>query len=120
MIGGALLPPGSELPFALTLRAGRSYTPRTSPRTVRLFDLHAHILPAVDDGARSLDEALAMAEVAARDGSETMAATVHGVERGPGYRRQECLDRIAALQAELDGRGIPLQIAPGVETYLSP
>jgi len=85
-----------------------------------LFDLHAHILPAVDDGARTLGEALAMAQVAVRDGIGTMTATVHGVERGPGYRRQECIARIAALQAELDGCGVPLRIAPGVETYLSP
>jgi protein-tyrosine phosphatase len=85
-----------------------------------LIDLHAHILPALDDGARDLDEALAMAQVAVRDGITVMAATVHGVERGPGLRRAECAERIAQFQAELDERGIPLRIALGVETWLSP
>lgn len=85
-----------------------------------MFDLHAHILPAVDDGARSLEESFAMAETAARDGIQVMAATLHGVERGPGFDRSQVAERISWLQSELDGRGIPLKIALGVETYLSP
>jgi protein-tyrosine phosphatase len=42
-----------------------------------MIDLHCHILPGVDDGARSLEDALAMCRMAAEDGCEAMIATPH-------------------------------------------
>jgi protein-tyrosine phosphatase len=42
-----------------------------------VIDLHAHILPGVDDGPRSLEEALTMARLAVADGITTMVATPH-------------------------------------------
>jgi protein-tyrosine phosphatase len=41
----------------------------------RLVDLHSHVLPGVDDGARDVDEALRMLRVAEEDGIATIAAT---------------------------------------------
>jgi protein-tyrosine phosphatase len=42
-----------------------------------MIDLHCHILPGVDDGAPTLDDALAMCRLAAADGCEAMVATPH-------------------------------------------
>lgn len=42
-----------------------------------VLDLHCHILPGLDDGARSLDEALAMARMAVADGTTHLVATPH-------------------------------------------
>ena len=42
-----------------------------------MIDIHAHILPELDDGARSMDEALEMARIARDDGIEIMTATPH-------------------------------------------
>jgi protein-tyrosine phosphatase len=42
-----------------------------------MIDLHCHILPGVDDGAPTLEEALAMCRLAAADGCEAMVATPH-------------------------------------------
>jgi protein-tyrosine phosphatase len=42
-----------------------------------MIDLHCHILPAIDDGARSLEEAVAMCRAAAADGCSAMIATPH-------------------------------------------
>jgi protein-tyrosine phosphatase len=42
-----------------------------------MIDLHCHILPAIDDGARSLEEAVAMCRAAAADGCAGMVATPH-------------------------------------------
>ena len=42
-----------------------------------MIDLHTHVLPGVDDGARSLDDSLAMARAAAEDGVRVLAATPH-------------------------------------------
>ena len=42
-----------------------------------MVDIHCHILPGVDDGARSWEVSLAMCEVAARDGIRHIVATPH-------------------------------------------
>lgn len=42
-----------------------------------LIDLHAHVLPGVDDGAASFDEAVAMCRAAAEDGCTALVATPH-------------------------------------------
>jgi protein-tyrosine phosphatase len=42
-----------------------------------MIDLHCHILPGVDDGAPTLEDALAMCRLAAADGCEAMIATPH-------------------------------------------
>ena len=43
-----------------------------------MIDLHIHILPGIDDGARSPEDALEMARIAADSGARAMAATSHG------------------------------------------
>ncbi|MDO9066454.1 MAG: CpsB/CapC family capsule biosynthesis tyrosine phosphatase, partial [Chloroflexota bacterium] len=48
-----------------------------------MIDLHAHILPAVDDGPVNLGEALAMARAAAADGVRTIVATPHSGDWQP-------------------------------------
>lgn len=42
-----------------------------------MVDLHCHILPGLDDGAKTLDDALAMAEDAIADGITHVVATPH-------------------------------------------
>ena len=42
-----------------------------------MIDIHTHILPGVDDGAVSFDEALDMAIMAAECGVEALVVTPH-------------------------------------------
>jgi protein-tyrosine phosphatase len=42
-----------------------------------MIDLHCHILPGIDDGARTLEQAVEMCRVAAASGCEAMVATPH-------------------------------------------
>lgn len=42
-----------------------------------MIDLHCHILPGVDDGAESLEDAVAMCRLAAADGCVALVATPH-------------------------------------------
>jgi protein-tyrosine phosphatase len=44
---------------------------------IEMIDLHAHILPRLDDGAESLEESVEMCWVSYRDGVRTMVATPH-------------------------------------------
>lgn len=45
--------------------------------TVPQVDLHTHVLPGIDDGARDLTQALAMLRIAAEDGTGILVATPH-------------------------------------------
>ncbi len=82
-----------------------------------MIDIHTHILPNLDDGARDMREALAMARIAVDQGTTHMFATPHQQFQGT-RSRQEIKDRVAALQKELDAANIELKILPGYEIRL--
>ena len=42
-----------------------------------MVDLHCHLLPGLDDGPRTLEEAIALCRAAADDGTRTLVATPH-------------------------------------------
>jgi protein-tyrosine phosphatase len=83
-----------------------------------MLDLHCHILPEIDDGAASLDEALAMARLCVADGITHIAATPHCNRAWPFYR-PNILPRVAAFNAELAKAGVPLTVLPGSEIQLT-
>lgn len=83
-----------------------------------MIDIHSHILPQLDDGARSLEEALEMARIAAEDGIQQMVCTPHmfnGLSQNPGPT--EVLDRVGALQDAIGKDG--LRILPGNEVHFT-
>jgi protein-tyrosine phosphatase len=74
-------------------------------------ELHFHILPGVDDGPTSVDEALELARMTVADGTGTVVATPHARE----VDIASVPERVAALQAALDEEGVGLTVLPGVE-----
>lgn len=85
-----------------------------------MIDLHSHILPGIDDGAKTLDDSLEMARIAVADGIQTMACTPHiypgmYMNDGPGITRAR-----DALQQEFDQRGIALKLVVGADVHLVP
>jgi len=81
------------------------------------IDIHTHILPALDDGAANLKEAVEMARIAAADGTTHLFATPHHRDFGP-LPQQDVNRRVAELQTNLDSEGIPLTLIPGYEVRL--
>jgi protein-tyrosine phosphatase len=70
---------------------------------VGLIDLHVHLLPGVDDGPATLDEALAMSRLAGSDGSETLVVTPHQRhELWPNDDRGALQRAFEALQAAVE------------------
>src|SRR5436190_7963238 len=86
-----------------------------------VIDIHSHIMPEIDDGARNLEEAVEMARIAVQDGIERMVSTPHmfnGLSQNPGP--SEILDRVAALNEAIAGAcGGLLKILPGNEVHIS-
>lgn len=83
-----------------------------------MIDLHAHVLPGLDDGPATLPEALDLARAAVAAGTRTMAATPHVSERY-GAAVEAMPEAVTRLQVELDGAGIPLALRGGAEIAIS-
>jgi protein-tyrosine phosphatase len=83
-----------------------------------MLDLHCHILPGVDDGAASLDEALAMARFCVRDGITHVVATPH-CHRYTRLLRRDILPHVARLNEQLGRAGVPLSVLPGSEVQVT-
>jgi protein-tyrosine phosphatase len=81
-----------------------------------MVDLHSHILPGLDDGAESIEEALAMAEDAIADGITHVVGTPHA---SSNYDFNFAQVRAArdALSAKLAGR---ITLATGCDFHLNP
>jgi protein-tyrosine phosphatase len=65
-----------------------------------MVDIHTHVLPGIDDGPGSLEDAAEMVLMAARDGTDTIVATPHrfdSVHPMPGVA--ELRESLARLQA---------------------
>ena len=82
-----------------------------------VIDIHSHILPEIDDGARSMDEAVEMAAIAFKDGIEFMVATPHmfnGLSSNP--EPTEIFDRVSLLNEAITSG---LKVLPGNEVHVS-
>jgi protein-tyrosine phosphatase len=79
-----------------------------------LIDLHCHVLPGIDDGARDMDDALAMARQAEADGIDVICATPH-IRHDHDVRIHELEERVAQLQSALDAAAIRVRIERGGE-----
>lgn len=66
-----------------------------------MIDLHAHILPGIDDGPRDMEGALALAERAAAQGVRTLTATPHLRHDFPAVDVERTAAACAALQARI-------------------
>jgi protein-tyrosine phosphatase len=77
----------------------------------RLIDLHAHILPGLDDGPPDLETSVSMARIAADDGIATIVAAprVRSAEPSP----EAMLESVGELNLELARRDVALAVLPG-------
>ena len=85
-----------------------------------MIDLHTHILPGVDDGVQTEDEAVEFARVAVEDGTRVMVATPHCKEGSWVNERAEILERVERLRSRLAREQVPLELLPGAEVHLCP
>lgn len=85
-----------------------------------MYDMHCHLLPLVDDGPRTWEEAVEMARLAAAEGTTHLAVTPHFREGVWENTRERVLAGVATLRERLREASIRLQLLPGCEAALSP
>lgn len=81
-----------------------------------MIDLHIHILPGLDDGAETMEDALEMARISAESGVDTVVASSHG--NFDGYEPEELYERyerkFQTFQERLSEEEIPLKVCRGM------
>jgi len=85
-----------------------------------MIDIHTHILPGLDDGAKDPESSLKIAGIALKNGTTAMVATPHTLNGIYLNRRKDILSALNRLKEQLKVAGIPLAVYPGAEAPLTP
>jgi protein-tyrosine phosphatase len=82
-----------------------------------VIDLHSHVLPALDDGARTIDDSLDIVAAAAADGIRVLAGTPHVRDDFPTTADE--MERALGLVREAVARaGLAVDVLGGAEIAL--
>lgn len=84
-----------------------------------MIDIHCHILPSVDDGAKHMTESIEMAKAAFQQGITTIVATPHHNDGKYDNKREEILEKVQELNSRLKKEEIGVTILPGQECRIS-
>jgi protein-tyrosine phosphatase len=84
-----------------------------------MIDLHNHLLPAIDDGSKGMEETIEFLRIAGRDGVRVITATPHmkpGVYDNDRAGILESVGRVRAA-ASGDAEAGKVELLPGAEVY---
>lgn len=86
-----------------------------------MVDIHAHILPGIDDGAADLYDTLEMAKIAVENGVTAMVATPHCNIPGMfnNYYCEDYIELFQETERALEEAGIPLTLYSGMEVFVT-
>ncbi len=87
-----------------------------------MVDIHAHILPGIDDGSANLKISLEMSKMAVKSGVGIIAATPHSSAFGHhnNFWGEKFEQRVTDFRKALEENKIPLKIVPGMEIFGTP
>ncbi|MCM1063471.1 MAG: protein-tyrosine-phosphatase [Eubacterium sp.] len=86
-------------------------------RSGKMTDMHCHILPAVDDGSRSMEQTMDMLRIAQGEGITAMIVTPHYKEGRHNASPATIMERIGKVQEEAERQGIFIPLYPGNEVF---
>jgi protein-tyrosine phosphatase len=81
---------------------------------VPVIDLHSHILPGLDDGARTLEDSRELARAALADGVRSIAATPH-VRADYPTTAGAMEAGVASVRSDFEEQGIEIEVLAGGE-----
>ena len=86
-----------------------------------MIDIHAHILPGVDDGSEDMTESVRMAEMAVKSGVRAIVVTPHyDIPEEEPKDLQVMRAGLRHLRGVLAERQIPLELYSGMEIFGTP
>ena len=84
-----------------------------------MIDLHCHLLPGVDDGSKSMDISLKLANDAVRDGIDYALLTPHHMNGVYLNHKKAVIQQTQEFQVKLDRHKISLKVFPGQEVRIN-
>lgn len=84
-----------------------------------MIDIHAHILPGLDDGPKDISESIEMCMLSKADGVTTIVATPHMNDGMYNVTREQALDAVSKVQVALDNAGTSMRILAGGDIHIS-
>ena len=85
-----------------------------------MIDIHAHILPVIDDGPQTIEESIEIAKRASEEGVKAIVATPHVLEAITEDRWERIRDIFDQLKQRLISARIDIDIILGAELFISP
>jgi protein-tyrosine phosphatase len=83
-----------------------------------MIDIHAHILPGIDDGPEVIDESIEMLHQAQNDGIQAIVATPHTLNGVYTCSPEMVTKGIHNLGTEMKKHNISVTIYPGMEIHI--
>lgn len=84
-------------------------------------DIHAHILPGIDDGAADMETALGMLDIALIEDKEcSIIATPHYICGSLQNNKEKVAASLDELKGAVADRGIEIDLRTGTEVFLAP
>lgn len=83
-----------------------------------MIDIHCHILPGIDDGAKNIEDSLNMARAAVKQGIHTIIATPHHQNSKYLNPKEDILLKVSELNEAIQEENISITILPGQETRI--
>src|SRR5690349_5405410 len=83
-----------------------------------LCDVHCHLVPGVDDGARTMEDAVEMARALVDLGFTTVAPSPHARPEFPSHSLELVEARRGELREALARAGVVLALGMNAENYL--
>lgn len=84
-----------------------------------MIDIHCHILPGVDDGAKHVAQSIEMARDAVSKGITTIIATPHHRNGSYDNYKIDIIEAVRELNTVFQEEDIPLILLPGQETRIN-
>lgn len=84
-----------------------------------MIDIHCHILPGIDDGAKKIDDSLAMAQLAVKEGIHQIIATPHHNNRGWQNPKSTVMPLVEQVNQHFRENQVDLEVYPGQEVRIS-
>lgn len=83
----------------------------------RFIDIHSHILPALDDGAKDMNKTKEMLQIAYEEGIREIIATPHFFASKKSASIEEMKATIAEVERQMEEWGFQIKLYSGNEIY---
>jgi len=102
----------------IMLKISRFFSSRSSASFECLRDVHAHILPGIDDGVSTVEESLQALLALSNLGYKKVVATPHIMSERYPNSSALILEKVREINEALSQSGIDLLVEPAAEYYL--